>query len=60
MYPVVNHERCDGCKNCVEICPCEVYAMTDGKPDAVHLEDCIECGACVEQCPTGSIELHDD
>jgi len=60
MYPVVNHESCDACKNCVEICPCEVYAMTDGKPDPVHLEDCIECGACVEQCPTGSIELHDD
>jgi NAD-dependent dihydropyrimidine dehydrogenase PreA subunit len=60
MYPVVNRESCEGCENCVEICPSEVYVIADGKPDPVHPEDCIECGACVDQCPTGSIELRDD
>ena len=60
MYPVINRDSCDGCENCADVCPSEVYVLRDGKPHPDHPEDCIECGACVEQCPTGSIELRDD
>ena len=60
MYPIVNQTRCNGCENCVDICPSEVFEMTNGKADPLRLEDCIECEACVVQCPTESIELHED
>jgi NAD-dependent dihydropyrimidine dehydrogenase PreA subunit len=60
MYPVVDRESCDGCENCVEVCPSEVYLVEDGKSNPVYAEECIECGACVDQCPTKSIELQDD
>jgi NAD-dependent dihydropyrimidine dehydrogenase PreA subunit len=60
MYPIVNQTRCNGCENCVDVCPSEVFEMNNGKADPLRLEDCIECEACVVQCPTNSIELHED
>jgi NAD-dependent dihydropyrimidine dehydrogenase PreA subunit len=59
MYPVVKQETCNGCRNCAEICPCEVYQIEDDKACPAHPEDCIECWACVEQCPTESISLNE-
>ncbi len=60
MYPVVNRETCKGCRNCLEVCPSEVYAMEADKSNPIRPEDCIECWACVQQCPTESIDLHED
>jgi NAD-dependent dihydropyrimidine dehydrogenase PreA subunit len=60
MYPVVDEEKCNGCGNCAEICPSEVYQVEEDKSEAIHPEDCIECWACVTQCPTESIRLHED
>ena len=60
MYPVIDRKTCNGCTNCVVICPSEVYRLEADKADPVHPEDCIECWACVNQCPTASIELHEE
>lgn len=60
MYPTVKQETCNGCENCAEICPSEVYEMNGEKSHPVRPEDCIECWACVSQCPTESIHLHGD
>ena len=60
MYPVVDEEKCNGCGNCAEICPSEVYQVEKDKSEAIRPEDCIECWACVTQCPTESIRLHED
>jgi len=60
MYPVVETEKCNGCGNCVEICPSEVYQVEEDKSEAIRPEDCIECWACVTQCPTESIQLLED
>ena len=57
MYPVINRESCNGCGNCVEICPNEVYELEGDNAAAVRPEECIECWACVEQCPAKSIQL---
>jgi NAD-dependent dihydropyrimidine dehydrogenase PreA subunit len=60
MYPVVDSEKCNGCGNCADICPSEVYEMQEDKSTPIHPEDCIECWACVNQCPTESIRLDED
>ncbi len=60
MYPIVDQEKCNGCGNCAEICPGEVYTIQEKKSNAIRLGDCIECWACVNQCPTESIQLNED
>ncbi|NOZ77017.1 MAG: 4Fe-4S dicluster domain-containing protein [Euryarchaeota archaeon] len=51
----IDCEKCDGCGDCVEICPTEVYEMVDGRVAAPNIAECIECCACVEVCPEGAI-----
>jgi len=60
MYPVVDSEKCNGCGNCAEICPSEVYEIQEEKSNPIRPEDCIECWACVNQCQTESIQLSED
>jgi NAD-dependent dihydropyrimidine dehydrogenase PreA subunit len=60
MYPVIDSGKCNGCGNCAEICPSEVYEMEEDKSNPVHPEDCVECWACVNQCQTESIQLYED
>jgi NAD-dependent dihydropyrimidine dehydrogenase PreA subunit len=60
MYPVIDKQKCTACRNCVEICPSEVYEIEGGQAVPVRPEDCIECWACVNQCPEEAVHLSED
>jgi NAD-dependent dihydropyrimidine dehydrogenase PreA subunit len=54
----IDHEKCYGAEECVNVCPAEVYALNDdGKAIAENVEECIECLACDGVCPVEAI-LH--
>ena len=36
----VDADKCVGCGECVDVCPVEVYEMTDGKSSPAHAEEC--------------------
>ncbi|MFQ6137293.1 MAG: indolepyruvate ferredoxin oxidoreductase subunit alpha [Candidatus Hydrothermarchaeales archaeon] len=55
---VVDHDKCDGCEECVDICPAEVFEINDDKSVPVNIEECVECCSCVEVCPNEAI-THD-
>jgi len=55
MAAVVNKEKCDGCGECVEVCPISAIQIQNGK--AVVSDNCIDCGICVRSCPIGAISL---
>jgi len=42
---------CDGCGECVAICPRGVLAVEDGKLKVVDLLSCTLCEDCVKACP---------
>ena len=53
---VVDHDKCDGCGECVSVCPNDVFELNDeGKSEPVHAEDCDACCSCVESCPNEAI-----
>ncbi len=66
-------EKCIGCGNCHDICPCDAIAMvnvpgieadpkegsTDERPQ-INYGRCSYCGLCVDVCPTGSLSLSQD
>lgn len=56
MIPLIDGELCNGCGNCIEVCP----------PQAIHLKDetahieidfCEECGFCAAECPVMAIKI---
>ncbi len=58
MYMVkVNAATCDGCEECVNICPQGVFQLTDKKSDPFQTAECVFCESCIGVCPTSSITI---
>lgn len=57
--PVVDYDKCEGCGQCVDTCPAEVFEMQDDKPVVVNEDECLECESCVEVCEHDAITLED-
>jgi NAD-dependent dihydropyrimidine dehydrogenase PreA subunit len=54
---VVDKDKCEGCEECVEVCPVDVYEMVDGKSEPVNAEECLGCESCVEVCDQEAITV---
>jgi NAD-dependent dihydropyrimidine dehydrogenase PreA subunit len=54
---VVDAEKCEGCEECVEVCPVDVYEMQDDKSVPVSPEECLGCESCIEVCETEAITI---
>jgi len=53
----VDHSKCEGCEECVEVCPVDVYEMQNGKSVPVNAEECLGCESCVEVCDQEAITV---
>ena len=54
--PVVDAEKCTGCRMCWVYCPEHCIDMVDGK-SVIDFVYCKGCGICVEECPVDAIEM---
>ncbi len=53
-----DHEICEGCRNCFEICPQGVWRMGEDSKRAIlaDRDKCTACRACLLQCQSGAIQ----
>lgn len=57
MYMVnVDTEKCDGCEECVGICPNECFEMS-GEKSSVTGAECEYCESCLGVCPSEAITI---
>ena len=54
---VVDSEKCEGCEECVEVCPVGVFEMEDEKSVPVNAEECLGCESCIEVCEHEAITV---
>lgn len=60
MYVItIDNEKCQGCGECVQICPSEVYQLEDGHAVAVNAAECGGCQSCVSVCQSEAIKVED-
>ena len=52
----IDTKRCDGCGECVAVCPTGAVYLEGGKA-AVEETLCRDCQACIAACPTEAISL---
>ncbi len=53
----VDTKKCEGCEECVEVCPVDVFEMENGKSVPVNAEECLGCESCVEVCDEEAITV---
>jgi len=49
--------KCNGCRMCVEVCPHNVFRMTDRRAQIITRDRCMECGACEINCSTEALKV---
>jgi len=54
---VVDTEKCEGCEECIEVCPVDVFEMEDDKSVPVNAEECLGCESCIEVCEQDAITI---
>lgn len=57
--PLIDSARCEGCGQCVRICPAETLALVEGKAQVVPARflGCFACGHCMMVCPTVAVAV---
>jgi NAD-dependent dihydropyrimidine dehydrogenase PreA subunit len=60
FIPTVDADKCEGCEECVDVCPVEVFEMVDEKSVPVNAEECLGCESCVEVCEEDAIVVEED
>lgn len=60
---IVDAERCagaEGCRECVQVCPVDIFTRIEGEPAlvvAANEDECILCDLCVVKCPVEAVTL---
>ena len=57
MSILIDHDLCNGCGICADLCPEDVFVMGEASPDAARESECWYCGACMMDCPVDAIEV---
>ena len=50
-------DSCNGCGNCVEVCPRDILAVEGSRAKATNTLECSQCKLCIDACEPGAIKV---
>ena len=53
----IESDKCNGCADCVDVCPTDVFVLKDKKAVAENEKECLGCESCVEVCANDAITI---
>ena len=53
----VDHKKCKGCEECVDVCTAGVFEMHERKAVPVNVKDCFGCQTCADVCKEEAITV---
>jgi NAD-dependent dihydropyrimidine dehydrogenase PreA subunit len=53
----LDQAACFGCGRCLEVCPHQVFALSENRARIADFDACMECGACARNCPASAIRV---
>jgi NAD-dependent dihydropyrimidine dehydrogenase PreA subunit len=53
----VDPNKCNGCGECVDVCPVDVFEIVNGKAEPVNAFECLGCESCIEVCSNRAISM---
>lgn len=56
----ISSEKCEGCGQCVEVCPQKIFNQTSSKVSVKNPEKCTLCMRCTEVCEKGAVAVSGD
>jgi NAD-dependent dihydropyrimidine dehydrogenase PreA subunit len=51
----VESSRCNGCGECADLCPVDVFEIRAGRALPAHRQNCLGCGTCEAVCKAEAI-----
>jgi NAD-dependent dihydropyrimidine dehydrogenase PreA subunit len=58
MYVIViDYEKCNGCGECVSICPVEIYKREGDRVVVGNTDECSGCQSCISVCEPQAIAI---
>lgn len=58
MSVLINHQACNLCEKCIDICPGNLLVKRKGKVSIREPGECWDCAACVKECPSQAVKLY--
>jgi NAD-dependent dihydropyrimidine dehydrogenase PreA subunit len=55
--PSFDERRCNGCGDCLRVCPTDCLQFVGLVPAVTHPGACISCAVCQLSCPTEAVTM---